>query len=181
MCIATAGLIAAGVGAAASAGGAIYGGIAARNQANYQAEVAKNNQQIAAQNERYARAAGSVATERAGLAARAKQGALGAALAGSGIDADSGSASEVRQSEAEIGRLSEETTAQNADLTAYGYKTQATNFAASATLDRSAAANAIPGSVLSAGGSLLSSASLLPLKYRWMSGSGSSGDWSAAS
>jgi hypothetical protein len=60
------------------------------------------------------------------------------------------------------------TTEQTAALRAYGYKSQGTSFAAEAGLEQNAADAAAPGAVLSAGGSLLSSAAQLPLKFQQM-------------
>lgn len=178
MAIETIGLIGAGV----SALGTISQGFAQRDMANYQAAVARNNEQIAYQKEQYAREAGAVATEAAGRQARARQGQLLTGLAAGGIDVNTGSAEDVRRSQQEIGTYNQQATEQNALLSAYGYRTQASGFAAEARMDEAAASNAIPGALFKAAGglagsvpkfagfgdSLLSGTSDVPLKYQWM-------------
>ena len=173
----TAALAVAGAGAATSAVGTITGGIAQKEQADYQAQVARNNQTIALQNANYASEAGAVQAENVGLKAAGELGQVKAAQAAGGIDVNSGSAVDVQQSQRESGALSELTTANNATLQAYGYQTQATGYAAQAGLEEATAENAIPGSLLSAAGGALSSAgtlgfrsaaSTLPDKFAWM-------------
>jgi hypothetical protein len=155
-------------GAAVGAAGTIGAGISARNQANYQAQVSKNNQKVAEQNAQYATQAGEAQTEAAGQRARAREAAITTGIAAAGLDVNSGSAREIRSGEAATGELEQLTTAQSAALRAYGYQSQGTGFAAEAGLEQNAADAAVPGAVLSAGGSLLSSAAQLPSKYRWM-------------
>jgi hypothetical protein len=169
------------VGTGVSAIGAISSGNAAAAQANYQSQVAKNNQTIANQNAAYATEAGTVAATDKAMAERAQQGATTAALAASGFDVNSGSAADVRTSQREVGDLNVERVRQQAALTAYGYRTQATGFGATAQLEQASAGFDTTAGYLKAGGSLLSGAkdlsgvgSLLsgspsvPSNYSWM-------------
>lgn len=169
----TVGLIGAGV----SAAGTIFGGIAQARQAEYQAEVARNNQIIAQQRADYARQAGQAQATAQGIKERSRQGALRAALAASGLDVNTGSAGDLQEGEAGTGALNQMTAEHNALLSAYGYEGQATGFGAEAGLQESRASSAIPGALFSAAGSLASNKSFqsllsdtpaAPQKYAWM-------------
>lgn len=170
----TAGLVSGGagiLGAGASALGAITGGEAAANQANYQSQVAANNAQIARQNAVYSAAAGGTQAEETGLKEAGTLGHVKASEAANNVDVNSGSAKDVQESQREAGSLTQLNTENNALLQAYGYGAQATGFGAQSGLESYAAETAGPASFLSAGGSLLSGASSLPLKFGWMSNS----------
>lgn len=164
------------IGTGVSALGQLSAGAAAKSQANYQAQIAENNKQIAERRAEAARQAGAVQAEAAGRRARAQQGSVTAALAASGVDVNTGSAEDIRRSTAETGVFNQAAAEHNALLQAYGYQGSAMGFEAEAALDRAAASRAMPAALLGAGGTLFSSASQLPLKFRWMaepSGSGS--------
>ena len=157
------------VGAGASAFGSIEAG-------NYSGEVASNNATIATQNAEYAREAGQ---EQAAITSR-KGAAQGAAiktgLAANGVDVNTGSAVGVEAGERETSNLDAETVLNNAELTAYGYTTQASNFNAQAQQD-------VIGGDIGAAGSLLSNASSIGMK--WSSGngagvSGNTGEWAGS-
>lgn len=181
MCFATAALIAGGVGAAVSAGGAIEQGQATANAANYRAQVATNNATIAKQNADYAIEAGQVAAETQGLKGAAAGGALKAHQGASGVDINSGSAVDVRTSQREAAKLDAETVMNNAELQAYGYNAKATGFEAESQLDRLTADQAPIGAEIGATGSLLSSASSLGFKWSGMGAGSGSGAFSGAS
>jgi hypothetical protein len=78
------------IGAVASAGGALYSGIATSQAANYQSQVAKNNAQIANQNATRAIAAGQQQTATKSLQNAAQFGALKTGLAANNVDVNSG-------------------------------------------------------------------------------------------
>lgn len=158
-----AGLGAAGAGI--SAIGAITGGIAARNAANYQATVARNNQTIALQNAARAEQAGNVQAEAQGRKGAAQVAGIKVGQAASGVNVNTGSAVDVQAGQREINQLDTETVLNNAELHSYGYRSQASNFDAESKLDEAKANNAVPAAALSATGSLLSSASSLGLKW----------------
>jgi hypothetical protein len=154
-----------------SAIGTIGSGIAQSQAASYQAQVARQNAQTARENAQYAEEAGATQTQLAGRKAAAELGAVRAGFAANNIDVNSGSALDTQVSERQAGLLSQESVANNALLQAYGYRTQATGYQAQAGLLQGQAETAIPGSILSGGGSLLSNAALLPSKFSmWGSG-----------
>ena len=162
------------VGSVVSAGGAVLGGIAAGNAASYQAQVAENNAQIAKQNATYAEQAGNAKQEQAGLKAAVEGGMVKTALAANNVDVNTGSAKEVETGTREKGQLDQETIANNTELQAYGYQTQATGFEAQAGLDNATAAEAPIGAAIGATGSLLSGASAVGFKgLNWTGDTGS--------
>lgn len=168
------------VGTGISAIGAISGGNASAGMAAYNAQVARNNQTIAQQNADYAFKAGEARAGDQSLKARAQQGRTVAAIAASGLDVNSGSSVDVRESERELGQLDVERTRQQAALTAYGYRTTASNFGATAGLDEAEGKFASQAGYLKGFGSLLGGASNLG-KFSWLTDSKATGDWSPRS
>jgi hypothetical protein len=165
MCFATAALVAGVAGAATTAGGTIFGGIANQNAANFQAAVANNNSIIATQNAVQAEQAGNAAAENQSLKGAAELAKVKTSQAANGIDVNTGSAVDVQSSEREANELSTENVFHNDVLQAYGYRVQAENFQSESELDTAKAEEAVPASVLSATGGLLSSASSLGGKW----------------
>jgi hypothetical protein len=146
------------VGTGVSAIGAISSGNAQAAEANYQAQIARNDETIAYQNANYATAAGETKSYNEGLQQRAKAGAIASSIAAGGIDVNSGSAAQVRESQSELGLQDVETVRQQAALNAYGYRTQATNYQAQAQLDTAQAGYDTEAGWLNATGSLLGGA-----------------------
>lgn len=161
MCFATLALGAGVLGAGTSALGTLESGAATSNAASYAATVAANNAIIAQQNAKYASAAGEAQAQAVSLKGAATQGKIKTAQAASGVDVNSGSNVDVQKSQRELSQLDTETTLNNAELQAYGYRTQATNYQAQAGLETAEAEQAPIGAALAAGGGLLSSASSL--------------------
>jgi len=164
--------IGAGVGAVST----VMGGISSRNQANYQAEIAKNNQTIAIQNAARAEQAGNVQAEAQGRKGAARLAGIKVGQAASGIDVNKGTPVDVQAGQREINQLDTETVLSNAQLHAYGYRTQAMNFEAEERAQRSKADNAVPAALLKAGGGLLANAS--SLSGKWTTGGGFGADQS---
>lgn len=156
--------------AAVSAGGNLLGGISKASQAQYQAQVAKNNAIIAGQNATYSAAAGSANAETAGLQARSQQANLRAGIAANNLDVNSGSPATVQQSQREIGDLAVSNVAQKSALDVYGYQAQGVNYEAQAKMDQAEVVPDVIGGAASAGGSLLSNASSVPQLYAFMTG-----------
>jgi hypothetical protein len=123
------------IGTGVSAIGAIGAGQQQRAAANYQSQVALNNQTIAYQNANYAAAAGETQSYNQGLKQRSTAGAIRATIGAGGIDVNTGSAAKVQESQQELGLQDVEQVRQNAALQTYGYRTQASNFGAQSTLD----------------------------------------------
>ena len=164
--------------AAASAGlnaiGTLESGAAAKNAADYQAQVAANNAVIAEQNAEYATKAGQAAAENQSRKGAAQGGQIKVAQAAGGIDVNSGSAEDVQIGQREVNQLDTETVLSNAQLHAYGYRSQAANFKAESQLDTMKGDQAEEASYMKAGSDLLSSAS--GISGKWTGGSGGIGN-----
>lgn len=133
--------------------------------ANYQAQVAKNNQVVAAQNAQYASQAAAIQAQSKDFQNRAKQGGILAAQAASGIDVGSGSSAEVRQSAEQLGKLDTETIYSNALQTVRGDVQQSKNFEAQSQLDTLTARNARSAGTWQSFGSLIGGASSFSDKW----------------
>ncbi len=157
------------VSTVASAGISFIGGqqqaAAQKDAANYQAQVARNNQVIAEQNATYARQAGAAEVEAQGMKTRAVVGQEEAAQGASGIDLTTGSPQEVRRSTSQLGQLDAATLQANAELRARGAEVQASNFGASAALYSQQAKNASSAGTISGFSSLLSGGSQFSDKW----------------
>ncbi len=151
------------LGAVASAGGALLGGISQANAASYQAQVARNNAKTEQQNAEYAAKATASRTEQEGLRAAQRLSGVEASLAANNIEGTTGSASDVSQSQHAFGLLDTATVANEGALQVYGYKTQANAFDAQAALDQSQVGSDILGGVLGAAGSIGKNAGSLGL------------------
>lgn len=162
-------------GGAMSAASSLYQGGVASNEANYRAQVANNNAMIANRNADYAIAAGGAKTEAEARKGAAQAGRIKAAQAASGIDINTGSAVDVQAGQREINKLDTETIASNAQLEAYGYRTNAQNFKTESQLDEAEAGYAKTGSELKAAAGLLGSASATGSKWTSMGPGGSGG------
>lgn len=149
------GLAVSAVGTGVAAYGAIQQSNAASDAANYNAQVAANNQKIAQQKASAAAAAGDAQAAATQQKTRATVGAIAAAQAAGNIDVNSGSAVDVRSSSAELGELDAISVRQKAAQTAYGYQTDATSFQDQSNLDTSQAENASAAGGVSATGSIL--------------------------
>jgi hypothetical protein len=154
MCIGTLGAI----GAIASAGGGLFNGIAASQAASYQSTVARNNAQIANANAQRAIAAGQQQAQTESLKNAAAFGALKTGLAANNIDTNSGSAVDLEASQRAKGQLDDSTALYNAQVQAYGYRTNAVSNEAESQLDQMTATNAPIGAALASFGGLAGNA-----------------------
>jgi hypothetical protein len=153
------------LGAAASAVGSYEQGRAASNAANYQAQVARNNQVIADQNASFALQQGQQQ-----VAAKQQQTAQTisdqrAITAASGIDPNRGSSVRIQGDTAALGALDAATISNNAARTAWGYQTQAGDFGAQASLLQSQASSATASGELGAFSSIIGGASSVANKW----------------
>lgn len=149
------GLGATGAGSILSAGGALSSGIASSNMYQYQAGIAKLNQQIDAQNEEFARQTGEAQAQQFGIRAGQQMGQIKASQASAGFDVRSGSDAQVRASQRTLNSLDTDIIRSNAAKTAYGYQLQGTIAGAQASMYSSAASNALAAGVIGAGSSIL--------------------------
>jgi len=162
---ATASLIAGVASTGVAVAGSLSSAAAQKSNANYQAQVARNNETIAAQNAEYATQAGQEKAQEVGIQEREQQGQVTTALAAGGVDVNSGSAADVEKTQKETGSLATQQTVDNAALQAYGYRTQQANFGAESGLLTGQAGQATTAGDLMAGGGLLSGASGVGLNY----------------
>lgn len=170
-------VLSAGVGAI----GAENSAAAQAASANYQAQVAQNNQTIAEQNARYATETAAVNAQNQDRQTAQTVGREVAGAAASGLDTTTGSPLDVQTGSREIGRLTSLQDIQQGNVTAYGYRTQATGFASQAQLDRAQAGFASTAGTIGAFGSILGGAASFASKWsgfqnQGVFGSGSSTD-----
>lgn len=172
------------ISAAAAATGAIAGGVAQSNAMSYQAAVARNQAKVMENNailaERQADYAGKVGLQNAtteSLKGAARSAKIKTAYAANNIDPNTGSAVDVAVSQREINKLNAENVLSDAELRAYGYRSQAADFRyraqggrAQAGMDERAGSDALTASYFKAGGTLLSGLSSMG---RWGGAGGS--------
>lgn len=163
--IATAAAIAGAAGGGVSAFGSYESGQAKAAADSYQAQVAANNAKIAEQNSKLDIQSGETAAFNQGLKTRAIVGQQKAAQGASGIDVNTGSASDVRAATAGTGMLDALTIRSDAAKKAYADEVQATSDTAQSQLDTAAASQDVAAGDLGAAGTLLSSASTVGGNY----------------
>ncbi len=163
--IAEIGMGASALGGITGAIGSYESGQAGKAQAEYQAEVAAQNQKLAQQSAQMASASGEAQAEQAGLKSRANLGAIRAAEGASGIDVNSGSAEDVQSSARGLGMLDQLTIRSNAAKTAYGYETQGLAYGGQQQLEKAVAQQAPIAGAFGAAGSLLSGAAGVSNQY----------------
>lgn len=139
------------IGSVVGAAGSVASGL-------YAGQVSKNNAVVAGQNATYAEEAGSVDANAQSMKGAARSAQIKTAQAASGVDVNSGSAADVQASQRGSDALDIETILHNADLSAYGYRTQQQNFETQATQDE-------VGGLLKGTSSLIESAPSLSFKW----------------
>lgn len=135
--------------------------LAQQQQAQYQAAVLQQNEQIANNNATYAMQSGEQEAATASLAGANNVGQIKVAQAANGVDVNTGSAELVREGARAQNQLSVENILNNAALTSYGYRTNASSFAAEAGLESEVAAQAPVAGQLAAQGDILGAQSAL--------------------
>lgn len=143
-------------GTGISAVGALEAGQAQAANASYQAQVARNNAQVAQQNAAWTTQSGEAQAAAQGQKSRAAVGSLVAAQGANNIDVNTGSAAEVKTGAQEMANLDTKTTMSNAARSAYGYEVAATSNTAQAGLYSQEAGQASTGGAISSLGSFLS-------------------------
>jgi hypothetical protein len=121
--------------------------------AAYQAQVARNNAIIAGYNATEAEQAGETQAYVTSQTAAAQGGRIKAAQAANNIDVNTGSAVKVQRGARQAGVLNTETVLNNAELAAYGYRSQQTAYTETAGLEQMQANNAPIASGLAIAGS----------------------------
>lgn len=148
-----------------SAVGQIQQGQAQKQQADYQAAVARNNEQIANNYAKMDMDKAAQDQQNQDMKTKAMVGNQLSAQGASGLDVGSGSLVDVRTSSAELGKLDSLTAYNNGEKTAYGDKVKATNFAADAQLDKTKGENSMLAGYIGAGSSILGGASSVSSKW----------------
>lgn len=166
--IGSAGMASTASGGVLSAFGAISSGVANSSMFNYQASVAKLNQQIDAQDAEFSMEAGREQNEISGLKAGQQQGQIIASQSSSGFDVRSGSAKQVQASQTMTERTDSDLIRSNAAKTAYNYEVQGTIAGAQATAYKAAAGNALTAGFIGAGSSILGASA--SVSSEWLQG-----------
>lgn len=131
-------------------------GQATSEAATMNSEIAANNQIIANNNATATIQEGEQNAAVSSQATKAKIGGILANEGASGVDVNSGSSLDVRQSEQQLGELNAINIRSTAARQAYGYQTEATNAGIQEQIDTSTATNAKTTGDIGAGASLLS-------------------------
>lgn len=150
---------------AVAAYGQIQQGNAAKEASNYKAQQDANNAITANNNAIAAEQAGIVQAQQKQMQTGQTIGKIIASKAASGLDVNSGSSADLVASTADVGELDAQTIRNNADKTAYGYKTQGQNYESQAAIDKATGANAAQAGQLGAFSSMLSGASSVSGKW----------------
>lgn len=164
------------VGTAVSSVGSIFAGVkgaeGAQKKADaetaayeYKAQVAQNNAIIAKRNADQATASGQIGAQSNDLKTKNLVASQLVAQASSGLDVNSGTAVDVRQSAADLGHLDTLTILHNAAKNSAGFKAQGMNFEAEAGLDKKAGAYAQVAGDINATTSLLGGATSFADKW----------------
>lgn len=165
---------------AASAAGALASASAQSSAARYQSQVAQNNAVMAAGAADTSIAQGDVAAQQQYQIGSQRTGAFRAAMGASGVDVNSGSAVDAQSSIARTTALNVGAVKYNADAQAVGLRNQTANYNAQQSVDIADASNATTAGYMSAGSSLLSSASSVSSKWSSFQQSGAIGSTSSA-
>jgi hypothetical protein len=147
------------IGSVMSAGTSIMGGMQQRDQAKYQAAVARNNAEIANRNAVYAEQVGARREMEEIYKVRDIVGAQRAAQGASGLAVGVGSSADVSGSTAGLGLLSIGNVRDAGAREAYGYRVQETNFLNEASLLKTQGKNAMTAGFIGAATSLIGGAS----------------------
>ena len=176
-----------GLASAASLASSAISGIGALTQsrasaqaAGYNAKVAAQNAQLQTQNAAFAGSEGEQNVGAEGAATRAKVGATLAAQGASGVDVNTGSSVDVRESEAKLGMLNALTIRSNAAKQAYGYQVGSASEVAQSNLLRSQQQSDTTGGYLSAGADILGGVGSAAKYTTYLNGSSPVGDITGA-
>lgn len=154
---------AAGTGASIMGQGAAAG--AAAGQANYQAQVARNNQILMQRNATLATQQGEVDVQNQELKTGQIEGSQRASLAAQGGDVNVGSPVDIVSDTARAGQQDVDTIRYNAALKAYGFETEAGGYGGTASAYGTTAANATANLPFAEGSTLLGGLSSASNKF----------------
>lgn len=160
---------------AISALGSIQQSRANAASAGYNAKVAAQNAQIQTQNANFAGAEGEQNVAAEGAKTKAALAATLANQGASGVDINTGSAVDVRESEAKLGALNALTIRSNAAKQAYGFQTGAASDVAQSQLLRKQQTYDITSGYLNAGSTILGGAGNAMKYTNWLNQSSPTG------
>jgi len=166
--MAGAGLASSVASAGIGAYGAYQGGKAKEKQYQYQAGIARMNQQIQEQNASYALESGDREVQQVGMKHRALMGKIRSQQAASGVRVDSGSNADVQAGANMVARMDQDNTRRNTMQKVRGYKIAAWEQGENANLADVAARNARKEGKTGVLTSLIGGASSVSSK--WMQG-----------
>lgn len=149
-------LVTSSAGTVLGAAGEMQAAKAQSQALQYQAAIARNNQIIAQRRAEDARQRGELESNLQRQRSRLLTSQQRAALAGAGVTVDQDSALQLTEDTAALGELDALTIRSNAEREALGFESEASNFGAEASLQTSAASNALSSGRLKAGATLLS-------------------------
>lgn len=165
-------LAATGIGTVSQIAGQQRQAEATNSAAQYQAQVARNNQIIANQNAQSARELGAQQEQQKRYKTAAILGTQTAGQASSGLDVNKGSAVDVRSSAAELGELDALSIRASAAREARGYEIQGLNYGAQAQLDEATGRNALTAGNLESFSSVVGGAGSVADKWLRYSNAG---------
>lgn len=146
------------VGGVVGAVGSIFQGQAQSAMYNYQAQIAQMNARIAHQNAAFEGALGESQQVQEGMKIKAQVSQTRANQGASGLDVNSGSAADVRNSEIQLGNIDQSMIRFNAARRAYGDEIAAVQDTAQANVDRMGASYAQTAGTIGAFSSILGGA-----------------------
>lgn len=161
----TAGIASSVLGGGLSAVSSIFGGQNKSKMLQYQAGLARVNQQIQTQNAEYERNVGEVKAQQSGMASRFQAGNILTTQAASGINVNSGSNKAVQGSQADLAVHDQDVIRANAAKRAFGYDVEATQEGAKASMYDVGAGEAKTEGNIKAAGSILGTASSVADKW----------------
>lgn len=163
--LATAALALSAAGTATSVAGSIQQGKAAKAQADFRSQVAKNNAIIAQRNAEDARARGKTAAGEQDIKTRQLIGRQRVTLAATGQEVDVGSGLEITSDTAALGKLDSLRIINNAEREAAGFDIQSDVFKSEASIQDFTGRNALSASRTRAFGSLITGAGSVAGKW----------------
>lgn len=164
-------LAAVGVGATLAGGfmqaaGDLFGGQAKGKLAEYQAGIATQRSEVAAQNARFAFQTGESEALTSGYRTGQIVGQERAGQGAGNIDTGSGSAAALRASQTKVGQMSEANIRTTAARRGYGYQVEAASDVAQANVFSTASATEREASYIGAGSSILGAAGSVASKWQ---------------
>jgi hypothetical protein len=148
--------------------GSIMGGSSQSAMYKYQAGIATMNAKVAKQNAEYAIQSGESQSFQSGQKTRFQIGQQKTAQGASNLDVNSGSPSQVRDSQQAVGMVDQSTIRTNAGRKAYGFEVESAQDTAQAGADLAAAKNATTAGDIGAFSSIIGSAGSVSSK--WLQG-----------